>query len=123
MLLVSATAHADPAAPTVSVTTAMRFDGAVDAARLVAALRTQVARVQPCMALVRRTDRVVGSLNLRVMVSRSGAVTTRLESPVNPAASECILAATRTWRAPRVGAGTAMVLLTITDADADAAPR
>jgi hypothetical protein len=97
------------------ITTAMPMSGKIDAKDLVAELNAELAPLEPCVALIRKTDHTVGSLNLQVTVAESGAVQVDLQSPVSADAKRCLLQGTRAWRVTRAGAGTAMVLLELTD--------
>lgn len=97
------------------IATAMAMGGAIDPKALVSELDGQLAPLEPCVALIRKTDDVVGSLNLQVTVATSGATRVELQSPVNTDAQRCLLGGMRAWRATHAGAGTAMVLLGLTD--------
>jgi len=95
------------------VTAAMKIDGALDDKALVPELDAQIVGVAKCAAIVRKSDTVVGSLNLQITVAKDGTVTPDLQSPVNKEAKSCILAAVRKWRVKKAGAGRAMVLLSV----------
>jgi hypothetical protein len=94
-------------------TTAMPMEGKLDAVALVAAINQQVGSVASCAALIRRTDNVVGSLNLRVDVDSTGSVRVAIESPVNDEAKRCLQDGFALWRVRNAGQGRAMVLLSI----------
>ncbi|MBI5534547.1 MAG: hypothetical protein HY898_17610 [Deltaproteobacteria bacterium] len=94
-------------------TTAMPMEGKLDAPALVSAINQQVGSVASCAALIRRTDAVVGSLNLRVDVDSTGSVRVALESPVNDEAKRCLQDGFALWRVRDAGQGRAMVLLSI----------
>lgn len=89
------------------------MEGKLDAPALVSAINQQVGSVASCAALIRRTDAVVGSLNLRVDVDSTGSVRVALESPVNDEAKRCLQDGFALWRVRDAGQGRAMVLLSI----------
>ena len=101
------------AAGTISVSTAMPTEGSLDAEALVSELNEQMGALGACVGLIRKTDEVVGSLNVQVTISANGEVTPDLQSPVNPDAERCLLEAMRAWRLPGLGEGKAMVLLSL----------
>lgn len=98
-----------------SVTTTMKMDGSIDATALKSELNQQLSSLEPCVALIRKTDQTVGSLNLQVKVDGSGAVSVDLQSPVNPHAKRCLMKGMRTWHVQQAGTGTAMALVQLGD--------
>jgi hypothetical protein len=107
-----------PAGPPVGVSAsvAMTQAGTLREKELVAEVNRQRGSVQRCGPLVRRTDPVVGSLNLQLSIDAAGRVTPDLQSPVNDEAKACLLAAARGWRIRGAGSGEAMLLLVLDDA-------
>jgi hypothetical protein len=99
----------------VRATTAMPFEGDLDKDALVAEINRQLGPLDACVALIRRTDSAVGSLNVRISVSPSGALGPKLESPVNPEAERCLVAGLERIRVTKAGKGRAMLLLTLQD--------
>lgn len=93
----------------------MKMDGTVDPDRLVSEINRQVESLHRCVALIRRTDRVVGSLNLEIEIGTDGAVAVDLQSPVNPEAEQCLLEGTRGWTVASARQGRAMLLLVLQD--------
>jgi len=87
--------------------------GTIDATKLKTAINRQIHPMARCVALLRKTDKIVGSLNLQVAVSEQGAVTPSLQSPANAEATKCVVEGARAWKLPSVGSGTAMVLLNL----------
>jgi hypothetical protein len=106
-------AVAGPALAGLHATASMKLEGNVDADKVVPAINTQVAGLQRCVALIRTTDKVVGSLNLRITIAQDGKVATELQSPVNASAQRCLLDGARTWSIKGAGAGKAMLLLNL----------
>lgn len=94
---------------------AMAMSSPVDAAGLPAMLNRQMQPLARCAALLRKTDKVTGSLNLRVTIAAGGRVTAQLQSPVPPDVEKCILEGAARWSVPKAGAGEAMVLLNVDD--------
>lgn len=105
-----------PAGPGLSASVAMTQEGTVDPPRLVAEVNRQRGRLQSCGPLVRKTDPVVGSLNLSLEVLSTGRVKPDLQSPVNPEALRCLLDAAGAWVIRGAGTGRAMLLLVLDDA-------
>lgn len=103
------------AAKNVRATTAMPFEGDLDKDMLVAEINRQLGPLDACVPLVRRTDSGVGSLNVRLSVSPSGALGPKLESPLNPEAERCLLAGLERIRITKAGKGRAMLLLSLLD--------
>lgn len=97
------------------ITMTMATEGSIDHKALAIELDRQLLPLEPCVALIRRTDQVVGSLNLQVKVDSTGQISVDLQSPVNPEAKRCLLAGMRSWHVVGTGAGTSMVLLELTD--------
>ena len=91
----------------------MKLEGNIAADRIVPAINTQLGALQPCVAVIRATDNVVGSLNLRVTIATDGKVTTELQSPVNDNAKRCLLDGASRWIVKDAGAGKAMLLLNL----------
>lgn len=106
-----ATAAAEPAAGGFKVTLAMPMEGTLDKDKLVSELNLQLADLHACAAIVRETDDVVGSLNVRITAAADGKVTPELQSPVNERAEKCLLDGMRAWTIKEAGQGTSMVLL------------
>jgi hypothetical protein len=100
----------------VSASVAMTQTGTLVPEVLVAEVNRQRRSLQRCGPLVRNTDRVVGSLNLQLVVDAQGRVTPDLQSPVNEQARACLVAAARGWRIRGAGHGEAMLLLVLDDA-------
>jgi hypothetical protein len=90
----------------------MKLDGDVSSEALGAAVDARSAALGACVPAIRSTDKVVGSLNLKVTVTGPGAAKLELQSPVNDAAEKCLFAAL-SGLSVRVGTGHAMVLLNI----------
>lgn len=109
----SSAAIAGPPVSGLHATAAMKLEGDVDTDKIVPAINTQVAALQRCVAAIRATDKVVGSLNLEITVAEGGKVKTDLQSPVNPAAKTCLLDGVRAWSVKGAGAGKAMLLLNL----------
>jgi hypothetical protein len=99
-----------------SASVAMVQSGSLDPKALVAEVNQQRGPLQACGRLVRAADRVVGSLNLQVVVDQTGHVTPDLQSPVSPEARACLLRAAGGWRVRAAGSGEAMLLLVLDDA-------
>jgi hypothetical protein len=91
----------------------MRLEGNLAADEIVRAINTQLADLQKCVAAIRATDGVVGSLNLEVMIAKDGKVVTELQSPVNDDAKRCLLDGARGWVVKGAGSGKAMLLLNL----------
>lgn len=108
-----ATAAPSPAAGGLRASTAMAMDSNVVAEKLVAEVNRQIGPIGRCAEIIRKTDNVVGSLNLQVTISKDGHVTPSLQSPVNPEAEKCLLDGIRAWSIAGAGHGRAMVLLEI----------
>ena len=89
----------------------MKLDGNVDDKALVTELSSE--NLASCVPLIRKTDNVVGSLNVELMIRKDSSVSPALQSPVNKEAETCLLGAMRKWKVKKAGAGRAMVLLTI----------
>lgn len=97
-------------------TTAMPIDSSIDKDRLLADVGKQVSSLTKCVALIRKTDSVVGSLNVEANVGKDKKIKLTLRSPVNPEAEKCIAEGTKKWTAePSTGTGRAMVLLVLDD--------
>jgi hypothetical protein len=94
-------------------TTAMKLDGSVDEKRLVRELEGQMKGLGACVPLIRKTDEVVGSLNLEVSIGQGKSPQISLRSPMNPEAERCVTEAAGAWRLDDVGRGRAMVLLVL----------
>ncbi len=90
----------------------MKMEGDLSTDALAAAIDARGAALAACVADVRRTDRVVGSLNLQVTVAGPDVATLDLQSPVNEVAKKCVLGALMGLRVSP-GTGRAMVLLSI----------
>lgn len=101
------------APPRLRATAGLKMEGDLDDKKLVAEANKQIEAVSKCAPIVRKTDGVVGSLNLQVTIAKDGKVTPDLKSPVNPDAKKCILEAVKAWSVKGAGAGKAMVLLSI----------
>lgn len=98
------------------VTTAMGMEGKVDDKALVAETNAQVEKVSACAPIVRKTDHVVGSINLKIAIAKDGTTKPELQSPVSDEAKTCILDAVGKWKlSQKVGAGSAMVLLSFVE--------
>lgn len=93
----------------------MRLDGRLGTDQLVASINGQLEPMQRCVALIRETDQVVGSLNLRLTVAPGGRVSSELQSPVNDQAGRCLDEGMRLWRVQGAGQGSAMLLLMLQD--------
>jgi hypothetical protein len=91
----------------------MPMEGNLVGDKLASSINAQIAPMGRCVPLIRRTDNVVGSLNLSIKIDAAGKVTPDLQSPANPEATKCILDGARGWSLPGIGAGRAMVLLAI----------
>jgi hypothetical protein len=91
----------------------MRLEGNLAVNDVVRVINTQVAELQRCVATIRETDGVVGSLNLQVTIAEDGKVVTELQSPVNDDAKRCLLDGARGWVVPGAGSGKAMLLLNL----------
>jgi hypothetical protein len=109
---VAAPAQGKPATG-LRATAGMKLEGNVDADKLVAAINTQVADLQKCVAVIRSTDNVVGSLNLEVKIAQDGAVVTDLQSPVNDPAKMCLMDGFHKWTVKDAGVGKAMLMLAL----------
>jgi hypothetical protein len=96
-------------------TAAMPMDGKLDSEILLAQVNGQLGPLVRCVALIRRTDKVVGSLNLQVTIASDGAVKPDLQSPMNKEAEACLLDGMKNWKLAGQGAGRAMVLLSLND--------
>lgn len=102
-------------AKNIRAATAMPFEGDLDKDVLIAELNRQLGVLDPCVALVRRTDSGVGSLNVRIAVGPSGSLGPKLESPVNPEAERCLVSGLEKLRVTKAGKGRAMLLLSLLD--------
>lgn len=100
----------------------MRMDGAIVPEKLVVEINRRVGSLATCAALVRETDRVVGSLNLQIASGKEG-VTPHLQSPVNPKAERCLIDNIQRWSLVDAGLGRAMVLLVIEEASTSGVSR
>ncbi len=97
-------------------TTAMPIDSSIDKDRLLSDIGKQVTSLTKCVALIRKTDNVVGSLNVEANVGKDKKIKLTLRSPVNPEAEKCIADGTKKWTAETAtGTGRAMVLLVLDD--------
>jgi hypothetical protein len=95
----------------------MKTSGSIAERTLVSTVNDHMDVLDGCLPLIRKTDDVVGSLNVELTISTTGAVTADLQSPVNPAAKTCLLEGMRRWKLPAVGDGKAMLLLALGDRD------
>ena len=93
----------------------MPMSGSLDDDVLITVINGQLGPLDRCVALIRKTNKVVGSLNLRVTVTADGNSTTELQSPLDDEAKRCVLDGIRDWRIRGAGHGDAMVLLELTD--------
>lgn len=94
----------------------MPIDSSIDKDRLLADIGKQVPSLTKCVALIRKTDNVVGSLNVEANVGKDKKIKLTLRSPVNPEAEKCIADGTKKWTAETAtGTGRAMVLLVLDD--------
>ena len=91
----------------------MQLEGNLTPGEIVRAINTQVTDLQRCVAVIRATDGVVGSLNLQVTIAKDGKVVTDLQSPVNDDAKRCLLDGVRGWVVRGAGSGKAMLLLNL----------
>jgi hypothetical protein len=90
----------------------MKTDGDLSSEALSAAINARSAALGACVPAIRRTDKVVGSLNLQVTVTGPDATSLDLQSPMNDEAKKCVLGALA-GLSVRGGTGRAMVLLNI----------
>ena len=105
-----------PASPPTSglrATVAMKLEGDLAPDAVVQAINTQLTELKKCVAVIRATDGVVGSLNLQVTIAKDGKVVTELQSPVNDNAKRCVLDGARGWVVKGAGSGKAMLLLNL----------
>ncbi len=92
---------------------ALPIDGEIDAKALVASANSQLESIADCVALIRRSDPVVESINVELLVERDGAVTPELQSPLAADVQRCLLAGLGEWRITSAGVGRALLLLTL----------
>lgn len=92
-------------------TTSMVMEGTIDRASLLQQLGPQLASLDSCVAKIRATDQVVGSLNVQVTIAATGAVAFDVQSDVNDDARSCLRAGLAGIHIVGAGTGRAMVLL------------
>ena len=102
----------------IRATAAMPQDGDVSAEQLVASANQQMKPLFGCVSVIRQTDQSVGSLNIEVTISESGAVAAELQSPLSAEAKTCLIDGFSNWRLEGAGSGRAMLLLTLEDTSA-----
>lgn len=110
----SASASAAPpqTGPRMTAKTSMVMDGPISTPSILDAINARSAKLGACIPEIRKTDKVVGSLNLRVTVELQGAATVELQSPLSDDAKKCVLGALADLKV-NGGPGHAMVLLEI----------
>jgi len=99
----------------IRVAAATPKDGSLTADAVVSELNAQLRPLNPCVAIIRKTDKVVGSLHVEIEVSANGQVSAELRSPTNAEAECCLIEGMRQWDLPAMGEGNAMVLLMLED--------
>jgi hypothetical protein len=97
--------------PRMRAKTAMKLDGPIQTPAIVDAINERSAALGACIRAIRKTDAVVGSLNLQVTVTLQGT-TVELQSPLADEAKKCVLDALAELEVSS-GPGRAMVLLEI----------
>jgi hypothetical protein len=90
----------------------MTMSGSIVVEKLLAAVNRQVASIAPCAALIRKTDAVVGSLNLQVDITKTGP-SLDVQSDASQEAKQCLYDGMKTWSLAGAGYGRAMVLLSL----------
>jgi hypothetical protein len=112
----SASASSAPpkSGPRIYAKTSMAMDGPVSTPAIMKAVDERATALGACIPAIRKTDKVVGSLNLQVTVNLQAPATVELQSPLNDEAKKCVLDALADLKVGG-GPGRAMVLLEIED--------
>lgn len=82
-----------PGGPRMRAMASMRMEGNVETANVAAAIEARASALGACVPMIRKTDAVVGSLNVQITLRAPGDVQIELQSPLADDAKRCVLGA------------------------------